>query len=154
MTKLLIPIDIFNQDILFYCCSITELTNDIANYIDASQTQTLLNELTGNYLGRTVSLPDRGVIIYLPTIPTNSKGYAVLAHEIFHAAYLVLDKAGVRCTDSSDEAYAYLIQFLTEKILTSLSSSRSPLTSDATSHTVQSQTYPTPHCDLSSQLLE
>lgn len=40
-----------------------------------------------------------------------------LAHEIYHLANMILHYRGVRFCDASEEAFAYLIDWLTEKIL-------------------------------------
>ena len=42
---------------------------------------------------------------------------SVIAHECFHAVYYILMKRGLWLTDSSDEAYAFLLQFLVKNIL-------------------------------------
>lgn len=39
-----------------------------------------------------------------------------LAHEAFHAAHWILQSKGLWLTDSSEEAYAYLIQFIVKSI--------------------------------------
>ena len=39
-----------------------------------------------------------------------------VAHECFHAANGILEDRGLRLTDSSDEAYAYLLQYLIRKM--------------------------------------
>lgn len=40
----------------------------------------------------------------------------VLAHECFHAAYHILRDRGVYLTDGSEEAFAYLMDFLIQEI--------------------------------------
>ena len=39
-----------------------------------------------------------------------------LCHEAFHAAHWILQRAGCWLTDSSEEAYAYLIQYIFKEI--------------------------------------
>lgn len=41
--------------------------------------------------------------------------HRTLGHEIFHAGYKALDAMGFTLTDDSQEAYAYLIGFITEQ---------------------------------------
>lgn len=41
----------------------------------------------------------------------------ILAHECFHATHDILNEKGFWLTDSSEESYAYLIQFIMMKIL-------------------------------------
>jgi hypothetical protein len=42
--------------------------------------------------------------------------HAHLAHEVFHAVHFFLQNRGLSLTDASEEAYAYLIQWMFEKI--------------------------------------
>lgn len=42
--------------------------------------------------------------------------HGLIAHEIFHAIDHVFDNIGIKLSDESDEAYAYAIQYLTNKI--------------------------------------
>lgn len=67
-----------------------------------------------NTVGRTSLLACGGVAMVIPT--NASKGSPVLAHEILHIANFIMERAGVRFTPSSEEAFAYLIEFLTRKI--------------------------------------
>lgn len=45
----------------------------------------------------------------------NPDHMGTLAHEIFHAADLILREKGLRLDDSSDEAWAYLIGYITKQ---------------------------------------
>jgi hypothetical protein len=40
----------------------------------------------------------------------------VIAHEVFHATYFILRDRGMKVADKSDEAYSYLIEWMTDKI--------------------------------------
>ena len=42
---------------------------------------------------------------------------ATLNHEIFHVVYQTLWKCGLTLSDESEEAYSYLVEYLTKKIL-------------------------------------
>lgn len=44
------------------------------------------------------------------------KDVTTIAHEAFHATYNVLQRKGVWLTDSSEEVYAYMVQYLTKEI--------------------------------------
>lgn len=58
-----------------------------------------------------------GAVIRLKWFPTAPDLHGTLAHEIFHAATFLLDKAGAKLkVGVSDEAYAYLIGYLTTEI--------------------------------------
>lgn len=45
----------------------------------------------------------------------NARDSNTVAHEIFHAVYKILTDKGIICSDNSEEAYAYLIGFVTEQ---------------------------------------
>ena len=42
--------------------------------------------------------------------------YSVITHEAFHATYHILEGKGLQLSDSSEEAFAYLIGHITEKV--------------------------------------
>jgi hypothetical protein len=62
--------------------------------------------------GKSIHLLNGACVLWL-----RAKSLSVLAHEIFHVATFILDRAGIKLTDSSDEAYAYLIEHLTRQAL-------------------------------------
>jgi hypothetical protein len=40
----------------------------------------------------------------------------VIGHEVLHAAHALLKDRGLKLTDDSDEAYAYLVEWMTDKV--------------------------------------
>lgn len=71
----------------------------------------------GNGVGRFVRFSMGATLIRLKHYPETPKHYGHLQHEIFHAAMVSLEKMGVRYKfGKSDEAFAYLIQYLTQQI--------------------------------------
>ncbi len=67
-------------------------------------------------LGRTVSFPSGQSLLRLRNKPETVDEYGMLAHEIFHVCEFILHKIGLNLTRESDEAYAYLIGFVTKKV--------------------------------------
>lgn len=60
-------------------------------------------------------------LLRIKSFPKSSKDYGILQHEIFHVASAILYRIGMKLKiNTSDEAYAYLIQFLTEKIYSNI----------------------------------
>lgn len=51
---------------------------------------------------------------------------AIVAHEAFHATFYVMERAGVTLTDSSQEAFAYYLEWLMRGILACLDGSTPP----------------------------
>ena len=66
--------------------------------------------------GRTAIFSENVVLLRIYNSQKSAMWHGVLAHEIFHASEFVLERIGMRLTLDSDEAYAYLIGYLTEKI--------------------------------------
>lgn len=67
--------------------------------------------------GRAVMFSTNQSIIRLRHLPSTSEDYGILAHEIFHIVAFVLDRVGIPLdVEKSDEAYAYLVGYLTKKI--------------------------------------
>ncbi len=55
-------------------------------------------------------------IIRLPKKPRTAQEFGTLAHEIFHAVDFITRRIGLRLGIESDEAYAYLIGYITERV--------------------------------------
>lgn len=67
--------------------------------------------------GRFVLNLDNTSIIRLRKYPSTPTDYGTIAHEIFHAVTFILDRVGMKLKlFSSDEAYAYLTGYITEKV--------------------------------------
>ncbi len=56
-------------------------------------------------------------VIRLKKKPQTAQEFGTLAHEIFHAVDFITRRIGLRLMDGSDEAYAYLIGYVTEKVM-------------------------------------
>jgi hypothetical protein len=69
---------------------------------------------------RTVLLSNNAVCIRLKQFDHTPNCHGTLAHEIFHAIEFVFYNVGIKLRRSSDEAYAYCIGYLTEKIYEAL----------------------------------
>jgi len=56
------------------------------------------------------------IMVRLRGVPVDGFGYGVLAHEIYHAGMYLMDRIGIKIElGVSDEALAYVIQYLHEK---------------------------------------
>jgi len=71
--------------------------------------------------GRYILLKGNQSIIRTKNIVSTCEDYGILQHEIFHCVTYILDRIGMKFNlHESDEAYSYLIQYLTEKIYENL----------------------------------
>lgn len=67
-------------------------------------------------VGKCMMFPTNQTLIWLKEEPKSTEDLAVLQHEIFHAAFMILEDIGVKYCTESDEAFAYLIQFITNEV--------------------------------------
>lgn len=70
-----------------------------------------------NAKGRYCRFSTNGSFIRIRNLPVTSEDYGILAHEIFHVVAGLMDLIGMKLRImTSDEAYAYCIQYLTQEI--------------------------------------
>lgn len=80
-----------------------------------------LLELEYDVSGRHISIEGTRTHIILLRYPlTTSKGIATLSHEVFHTVYSIMSTVGIPLTEESEEAYAYLITYVTNEIMESV----------------------------------
>lgn len=65
--------------------------------------------------GSTYLTKDRSVTIHLPSTPTTPRDVAVLNHELSHATNYILMSVGMQHTEETEEAYTYLLEYITLK---------------------------------------
>lgn len=63
-----------------------------------------------------VKLERNHPVIRMANYPITVTDYGILQHEIFHAIDQILKYIGMTLSDDSDEAYAYLIEYVTREI--------------------------------------
>lgn len=67
--------------------------------------------------GRAIMFDTNQTLIRLRNYPNTSADYGVLHHEVFHCVSFIMEKVGMKFKIGvSDEAYSYLIQYLTTEI--------------------------------------
>lgn len=65
----------------------------------------------------TYKLPKNQIVIRFKTVQDKHQFMSIIAHESLHAASFILDIIGMKFdTEISEEAYAYLTQFISYKI--------------------------------------
>lgn len=116
----IIPIDIYCRDILVVFGDVAFLRKAIRKYHTQEQTDAIMNgcNFDNNQKGKTIySSYHNAFILWLNHTPQSAFDMQFLAHEIFHAANAILVAIGVNLSYDSEEAYAYLIGFLTKRII-------------------------------------
>ena len=77
----------------------------------------LENIINSKTIGKCTMVPSGITVIRIKELPRVSFDFGVLAHEIFHAVEFLMERIGMQYDiNFSSEAYAYAIQYLTEKI--------------------------------------
>jgi hypothetical protein len=82
--------------------------------VDISDTN--LHVYSDTQRGRCIMFKENQTLIRMYELRDTPAWYGHLAHEIFHAVEFLMDRIGMKLTNESDEAYAYLISYLTEEI--------------------------------------
>lgn len=116
----IISIDIYDRDIMVHFGEKKHLKAKLSKIFGREKSFEIVSMISGEDKGTSLLLPGGQMILYMPNLPKDIKGLSILAHEIFHIANFTLEKAGINLTSDSDEAYSYLIEFLTKKILAML----------------------------------
>lgn len=112
--NLIVPLIVYPFDVMF---SFNETDRELKKHLKNYKIE--VNDITLSFTerGRTTMFEGNQTIIRLKSFPTNSEDYGYLAHEIFHAVTIIMDRIGMKFNPfKSDEAYAYLIGYLTQKI--------------------------------------
>lgn len=76
--------------------------------------------------GRCVFFECGWTVMRLNEMPTCPRTRGILAHEIFHAVHFLLDHIGLKLTYESGEAFAYLTDYITEKIYSKIDAHSQP----------------------------
>lgn len=116
MIEKVISIDIYNIDILFVVSSKQELEQALKKHLDKEEAEdaynVMIKDIGDNTLGRSASLNSGQIVLYVK----NADDKGTIAHEIFHIACYIMERAGISLCHESDEAYAYLIGYITNKV--------------------------------------
>ena len=114
----IISVDIYSTDILVHFGNYDSLKAELVARFGLEDALSILGgmRVDNNILGRTVLLSAGNIVLWLPNAPKTSKEKGTLAHEIYHAACEIMSKIDVSPSPNNEEAYAYLIGFITSKI--------------------------------------
>lgn len=115
MTKI-IPIDIYNRSLMVHFGKKEELLEKLEIYgLEKEELDTILDGINDLTMGRTVLLSNNALLMWMPHVPM-IEDYGTLAHEVFHCVDFLMTDIGVPLTKESNEAYAYLIGYITKKV--------------------------------------
>ncbi|HMT01783.1 MAG TPA: hypothetical protein PKD00_00495 [Burkholderiales bacterium] len=66
--------------------------------------------------GKSIMFTSGQTLLWLKEEPNNPETLAILNHEIFHCVCFIMEKVGIKFSDDSDEAFAYLIEYVSKQI--------------------------------------
>ncbi|MCW3111301.1 MAG: hypothetical protein JWQ09_5807 [Segetibacter sp.] len=114
----IIPLVVYPFDVLFSIGETDQQLMDALEVIlpieafDICKEDDCLLNFNGMYNGRTLFIPGHGqTIVRLSASPP----FATVAHEIFHVVEFLMRKLNMPLCLKNDEAYAYLIGYITEQ---------------------------------------
>ena len=102
----IISIDIYQHDILVFFGNKELLINELEKYLEPDQIEEF----------DTCMFDTGQLVLYMPNVPKRIDDFVTLNHEIFHCTILILKRIGVSLSDDSEEAYAYLYEYITKMI--------------------------------------
>lgn len=113
----IIPLMVYPFDVMFsFSETDQELFNRLSKFNGIDDDEFENAKLDGQQgMGRYCLFRCGASLIRLKYLPKTPFDYGCLQHEIFHAATAIMWKIGAKLKiKTSDESYAYLIQYLTE----------------------------------------
>lgn len=116
MLPFIINCKVYPFDVMVYFGEDREpLYRNLKKYLSESDIKELREYKYG--FAKSVMFPNGQTLLYMKRKPETHFELGTLAHEIFHCTCFIMDRVGIKLTDESDEAYAYLIGYLTNEIL-------------------------------------
>ncbi|MBL7766460.1 MAG: hypothetical protein JNJ58_10225 [Chitinophagaceae bacterium] len=94
------------------------LYKELKKYLSKSEIKNLKN--LDFKRGKTIMFDKGQTLLWLRKKPISIQDIPVLNHEIFHCTCFILEKVGIPYSETTEEAYAYLIEFLSKKIYNQL----------------------------------
>lgn len=111
----IISIDIYKHDILVFFGDKSVLIKNLKKYFEDYQIDRFDKSIK-TAKGCTYMVDTGQLILYMPNLPKKLDDFVTLNHEIFHCTTLILKRIGVSLSPESEEAYAYLYEYITQKI--------------------------------------
>ena len=117
MKEIVIQIPIYKTAVLIYWGDRKGLYKAVKRNSDKTTAREVIEEVAPDTEGVTVTTSGRTVTIYLASLPQDAQSVALLIHELSHATNFILREVGIPHTEDTEEAYAYLLEYLTRETL-------------------------------------
>jgi len=117
----IINVDIYNQDVMVHLGSLESLTKVLKKYMEQNIIDNVIREFEHTTLGHSLYEESKGVfIVFMPEKPINALGWGTLSHELLHVTNGIMKKVGIPFSQDTEEAYTYLLGFLTRKVMNNI----------------------------------
>lgn len=119
---IIVNLDIYVKDLMFFVGDPEVLLDKLDRYFVFADgvIEDIKEDFKITSKGKTIITEENQTLIWIPKLPETPMDFCYLQHEIFHATTMILKASGLKLTDKSDEAYAYLNGYITRKIYESL----------------------------------
>lgn len=120
----IIQLEIYDRGILFVIEPTWEKAKKhLKKYFAGNELQRIkeLSEILytdSSCVGRTIDM-NGYVMVLMKSVPDTSLLFGKLVHELFHAVSYTMEEVGIVHSSDTEEAYAYMIGYLAEKVITS-----------------------------------
>lgn len=114
--KIKIELEIYPSTVYVYLgLTGNQIMEDVMTFYKNVDTSIINNDKFDDHAGYTILIPDGTIILSVRKDYINDIG--VIVHEAFHATEYILSYAGMKLSNDSSEAYAYLLEYLINKII-------------------------------------
>lgn len=115
------PLHIYPFEVMVFFGEMDDLYKKLSTHgIKEDEINQIRNDPEGHGLGYSAMFTDGQTLIRLPKKPETAKEFSILSHEIFHVSSLVLRKVNIELCEKSEEAFAYLIGYISEQVFEKL----------------------------------
>ena len=122
----LLKIPPFYRDLLIAIGDEGELNKGLTKFLGKEKADEVTGklEILDTSRGKTyINTKDNIFFVWLPELPNDNERFGFLIHELFHATVAALNSIGAIPSDDSEEVYAYVLGYLTERMLTEFNAS-------------------------------
>lgn len=119
METTIIQIPIYNHTLQVLLGDVTEIKDTLVREYKVAEhwADGMLENIGANAAGSMCRIDAiNEYFLWVEKVPTTIKDYGVLVHEIEHFVFYFLNDKGLNHTEDSDEAYAYLFEYIFEQI--------------------------------------
>lgn len=120
----IVRVEIYKTEVLVNVGDFTGLKKKLKKYLSKQEITQFTEDLNEHSSGRSMPIKSkRCFCIWVKEYPDTVDAIAVMSHEILHIVFMIMAEVGIEYSQESEEAYTYLMQFLTEAIYEKLISS-------------------------------